>query len=76
MSDFNDGWKALTPRQYLHRAAEILDEARELLGIEIRHIVFTTDEKDPAWRSAANSLSALCAWLPLRAECHAVNVQS
>ena len=47
--DFGRVWKALTPRQFAHRAREVLDEAELYLGVDIKHIVVTTDETDPEW---------------------------
>lgn len=43
---------ATTTEHYARAASEALRENRDLLGFNIEHIIFTTDERDPEWRCA------------------------
>ncbi|RSH80169.1 hypothetical protein EHS25_007274 [Saitozyma podzolica] len=47
--DFPDDWLAMSVNQWAHAAWEAMQDLKRF-GIDIKHVVFTTDEQDPAWR--------------------------
>jgi hypothetical protein len=48
-SDFNNWYKDITQRQWAHRISQVLQDARDTMGVTIEHVLITTDEDDEAW---------------------------
>lgn len=47
--DFASEWTSVTQRQYAHLAQVVMKTIYHDLGIQIKHVLVTTDEEDPAW---------------------------
>lgn len=47
--DFADGWITGDQHHYAYQAWQLLREVREERKIDIKHILFTTDEEDGEW---------------------------
>jgi len=50
-TDFSQAWLDLTPRQYAHATSQVLRTLYTQLGVEIKHVIATSDETDPTWMS-------------------------